>query len=81
MIIERVLLIKQYYEKLQNLRKEKGYTYKQMAELLNISKCYYWQIENKERGLTYQMALKIAIALGTKPDDLFLDEVSSGINI
>lgn len=76
-----MFLIKQYYEKLQNLRKQNGYTYKKMAELLNISKCYYWQIENKERGLTYQMALKIALALKTKPDEIFLEEVKSSINI
>lgn len=51
-----------------------------MADLLNISKCYYWQIENMQRGLTYQMALKIALIFDTKPDDIFLEEFKTSIN-
>ena len=46
-----------------------------MADKLNISKCFYWQIENRDRNLTYKMAFKIAKILNTKPDKIFLDEI------
>lgn len=66
---------KHYFKKLQELRIKKGYTYQQMADKLNISKCFYWQIENRDRNLTYKMAFKIAKILNTKPDKIFLDEI------
>ena len=58
-------------EKLKQIRTEFGYTYQKMAELLKISKTFYWQIENKQRTLTYEMAKKIADIFKKKPDDLF----------
>ncbi len=66
---------KHCFKKLQELRTKKGYTYQQMADKLNISKCFYWQIENRDRNLTYKMAFKIAKILNTKPDKIFLDEI------
>ena len=66
---------KHCFKKLQELRIKKGYTYQQMADKLNISKCFYWQIENRDRNLTYKMAFKIAKILNTKPDKIFLDEI------
>lgn len=66
---------KHCFKKLQELRISKGYTYQKMADQLNISKCFYWQIENRDRNLTYKMAFKIAKILGTKPDKIFLDEL------
>ncbi len=68
-----------YFKKLQELRISKGYTYQRMADKLKISKCFYWQIENKQRSLTYKMAFKIASILNTKPDKLFLDELKEDI--
>ena len=38
--------------KLRNMRINNNYTYEDMANLLDISKAYYWQIENKKRRLT-----------------------------
>ena len=61
-------------EKLKTLRKSKGYTCSQMAELLNVCTAFYWQIENNKRGLYYNMAKKIAAIFNLKPDDLFFDE-------
>ena len=61
-------------EKLKNLRKNKGYTCAQMAELLNVCTAFYWQIENNKRGLYYSMAKKIAAIFGLKPDDIFFDD-------
>ncbi len=70
---------KDYFKKLHELRIKKGFTYQQMADKLNISKCFYWQIENKERNLTYKMAFKISKILNTKPDEIFLDELKEDI--
>jgi putative transcriptional regulator len=61
------------YEKLYNKRIEKGFTHKIMAELLDISKPYYCQIENGKRTLSYEMAYKISKILDTKPDELFYE--------
>lgn len=59
---------------LKKVRKKKHLSCKEMAEKLNISKPFYWQIENKKRRLSYPMAMKIAYILGTKPDKIFYDE-------
>ena len=47
-------------EKLKKLRIKKKISIKQMAEYLNISYAYYWQIENNKRQLYYSLAIKIA---------------------
>ena len=60
--------------KLREYRNEKGYTYLDMSKLLNISKPFYWQIENGKRRLTYDMAKKIASIFNVKPDEIFYDE-------
>ena len=61
-------------EKLKELRKKIDLTYTEFAEQIGISKTYYWQIENNTRGLSYNLAYKIAKQFGLKPDDLFYDE-------
>jgi len=58
-------------EKLKKLRGEKGYTCGQMADMLGISKTYYWQIENKKRNLSYRLAIQIAKIFNLRPDDIF----------
>ncbi len=63
------------YKKLKELRKQNKLTTKLMAEKLNISKPFYSQIENQNRRLTYEMAIKIADIFKLKPDDIFYDEV------
>ena len=65
------------YKKLKDLRKKNKLTTKLMAEKLNISKPFYSQIENQNRRLSYEMAIKIADVFGLKPDDLFYDEVNN----
>lgn len=62
------------YEKLIALRKKYKLDYENMAKKLEISKCFYWQIEHKKRRLYYEMAVKIAAIFGMKPDDIFYDE-------
>ena len=52
--------------KLEELRINNNLTHKQMADILKISKAYYWQIENGNRNLYYKLAIKIASCV-TKP--------------
>jgi len=61
-------------KKLIEWRKEKKMTLQQVANLIGVSKPYYWQIENGERGLSYDMAIKISSVFSSKPDDIFLDD-------
>ncbi len=60
-------------EKLRELRTARGYTYDKFGKMLGISKTFYWQIENRKKRLSYEMAVKIALLLDTKPDELFYD--------
>ena len=62
---------------LKKLRKDNHYSYNDMANFLNISKTFYWQIENEKRRLSYQMALMIANIFKLKPDDIFYDDFKS----
>ena len=60
--------------KLKELRNEFGLSCDDMAKRLNISKSYYWQIENQNRRLYYDVAVKIAAIFKLKPDDIFFDD-------
>lgn len=59
---------------LQTLRQEKGLSYDDMAKTLKISKSYYWQLEHKNRRLSYEMACNIAKIFNLKPDEIFYEE-------
>lgn len=63
-------------QKLKKLRLEHKYTYQDMADKLKISKAYYWQLENNNRNLYYELAKKIANIFDLKPDDIFFDEIN-----
>ncbi len=58
---------------LKTLRKDNRYTYQDIANILNISKAFYWQIENEKRRLSYELAIKIALIFNKKPDEIFYD--------
>ena len=60
--------------KLKDYRLQRNYSCQMMANMLKISKTYYWQIEQKKRRMTYEMAIKIAKIFNLKPDDLFYEE-------
>lgn len=60
--------------KLKQVRQKKGYTTKEMSEMLGISKAFYCQLENGKRTLSYKMALKIAMIFKVKPDTLFYED-------
>lgn len=57
---------------LKVLREKKHISYQTMADQLGVSFQYYWMIENGKRGLSYEMAVKIANVLSTTPDNIFL---------
>ncbi len=62
------------YRKLKKLREKKNLSYEDMAVLLGISKCFYWQLEHKTRKLYYDMALKIADIFECTPDYIFYEK-------
>lgn len=57
--------------KLKKLRIKHNISIQEMANILNISYAYYWQLENKTRNLYYNLAVKIAKVFNMKPDDIF----------
>jgi len=59
--------------KLKDLRLTFGYSYQDMADKLEISKTFYFQLENRQRRLLYERAFKIAKIFDLKPDDLFFE--------
>ncbi len=61
-------------KKLQIIRSDMQLTYKEVADMLKISKTYYWQIENGKRRLTYELAKKISKIFNLKPDDIFYED-------
>ena len=63
--------------KLKNIRNNNKLTCQDIADKLNISKCFYWQIENDKRKLSYEMAVKIAKIFNKKPDDIFYEDYKS----
>ena len=65
---------------LKEIRLKEKLTYEQMAKKLNISKTYYWQIENKKRKLSYNMAIKIANIFKTKPENIFYNDYKNKEN-
>lgn len=44
-----------------------------MADRLGISACYYCQLENERKRLSYENAFKIAKIFNSRPDSLFYD--------
>lgn len=60
-------------EKLKELRVQNDLTYQQVADEAGISKEHYWFIENGKRGLTYEMAVRIAKVFKKSPDEIFLN--------
>lgn len=59
-------------EKLKQIREDSGKTHQEVADQIGITKPYYWQIENGKRGLSYDLAVKIAAVFNKTPDEIFL---------
>lgn len=62
------------YKKLEEIRKSKKVTLQSLADSAGVTKQYMWDLEKGRRVLSYYMAYKIAIHLGTTPDELFLED-------
>lgn len=60
-------------EQLKLIREQNKMTIQDVAEKAGISKSYYSMIENGKRGLSYQLAVKIAHVFRKKPDEIFFD--------
>lgn len=58
---------------IRKARTDRGLTLEQMGGLIGRSKQYMSQLEKGRIRLSYEAAVKIAEALGTTPDKLFLE--------
>ena len=63
-------LYKKLAERIEYLRKEKGFTQEQLAEKAGLHRAYFWDIENG-RNISIKTASKIARGLGVKLYELF----------
>lgn len=61
-------------KKLKELRTMNNLTVIEISKIIGISPTYYWQIENKQRRLYYELAIKIAKVFNKKPDEIFYEE-------
>jgi len=66
-------------EGLKYYRMKNKFSYKKMADLLGISKTFYWQIENDKRRLSYDRATQIAQIFNVTPDELFYEDIKKKI--
>ncbi|PIV48401.1 MAG: hypothetical protein COS19_13990 [Flavobacteriaceae bacterium CG02_land_8_20_14_3_00_34_13] len=57
-------------KRIQNIRKNKGFTYENLTNDLNISTAAYRKIELNKTKLTLERLSQIAEALETKVEDL-----------
>lgn len=57
-------------QRIETLRKNKGFTQEQLAEKAGLHRAYFWDIENG-RNISIKTAYKIAHALDVKLADLF----------
>lgn len=55
---------------LKQLREERGYTCKDVAEAVGITEVYYWYIENGKRRPYYDLIVAIANFLDVKLDSI-----------
>jgi putative transcriptional regulator len=61
-------------DKLKKIREQHNMSLQKVADLIGVTKPYYWQIENGKRRLTYDLAVKISSVFNLTPDDIFLIE-------
>lgn len=60
--------------KLEEFRTKNNFSCQDMADKLNISKSFYWQIEKGKRRLSYITACKIAKIFKVTPDIIFYED-------
>lgn len=64
---------------LKSIRKEKGITVRQLAELSGCSRTYISDIENNHKIPTIYTLCLLAVALGVKPEELYSYEVVTSL--
>lgn len=55
------------------IRKSRGYTQEEFAEICGISRAYYGRIERGEYNVTVEMCQRIADGFGCHISELFID--------
>lgn len=65
-------------QKIRNIRKEKGYTQEQFAEMAGISTVYLGEVERGIKSLSLNLFIKIIKALDISADSVLRDELPSG---
>lgn len=58
-------------KKIQKLRKEKGYTQEELADILGFSRVYMGYIEQGRESPSLKLLIKLARKLGVRVEDLF----------
>lgn len=61
-----------YHQKLREARLSHNLTLEQLGQMVGRSKQYLNQVEKGRIRLSYELAVKLAEALGTTPDVIFL---------
>lgn len=59
-----------YYENLRTIREDRGYTQKQIAEVLETTRQYYSDYENGKRDIPIRIYIKLAKFYGVSIDYL-----------
>jgi len=60
-------------KKLEEIRKDSGKTFQDVANHAGLTKEFYWMIEKGKRKLSYENSVRIALVFGKEPDDIFLE--------
>ncbi len=63
LILQREYLMPTFGKKVRQLRKERGWTQKELGEASGLSKPYISRVENDDIGFSFKAATKIAEAL------------------
>ena len=71
MINDEQIFLKNFGEKLRNIRKEKGFSQFQLAIESGIPKTQIGRIERAEINTTLKTIFKLSKALDIEPDELF----------
>ncbi len=67
--------------RIQKIRKEKGYTQQQFAEIIGLSTNYFSDIERGKSSARLDKLVAIINALGCSADDIFADVIDCGCKI
>ena len=68
---------REFGKRLQDLRKEKGWTQDETAEKLDVSFPYYKKLENGERTCSVELLVQISVYFGVTADYLLKGNVGN----